>query len=291
MNRNYITGATLALALICPTLSSAQVAQPDIQARQDFKLTEIEPFYTRYKALTACVRMMLANTSGNAEDQAKLTMGLCQEKANDLRAILGSKIGAPRATRVIEVFRSDLVQLLKKQEEAAAQAKLSPDERIAKQSFWSSGPWHVLKPKTQCIALHRFQGSTTFGGLSFAGGTPQDILIGDDGKGARVYLFTPSAGHAQDFLPYADKTVNVVISVQPLAGGREQRLQAEATGRKSGDTAYLDLDSLDEVEKTLVKYKSMSFESVGDGANGLSGYRYDLTGLGDAIAAYRRCVG
>lgn len=286
----FSRATTLVLALALSSLSSAQLVQSDTQAGEDFKLTEIEPFHARYQALLACVRMMLANTDGSAESRGKLTMGLCLKQSNNLRALLGSKIGLTRANRVIEVFRGELERSLKRQEAAAARPKVSPDARFANQSVWSSGPWHVLKPKGVCYALHRFQGSTTFGGVSFAGGSPQDILIGDEGTGARFYLFTPSAGHAQDLLPYTNKTIKVVISATPLAGGRTQRLQTEATGKRAGNTAYLDLNSLDEVEKTLVKFKSMSLEHVDDGMNTLSGYEYDLTGLGEAIAAYRKCA-
>lgn len=271
--------------------SSAQLAAGASQAQTDFQLTEVEPYYTRYKALLACVRTMASNTGGSPADQAKLILALCQEKASDLKAVLGSRIGLARANKVISLFQDKLYDSLKQQRDAADQAKLSPDERLAKVSLWSSGPWHVLRLKGQCVAIHRFEGATTFGGFSYAGGTLQDILIGEEDGRVKIMLFTPSAGHAHDLVPLVGKTIKLVMLARPLDGSKEQVLQTSSQVKQDGDTYYLDYANLSGAENTLTKFGNMSVASIdGHDKTNLSGYSYDLRGLQDAIAAYKKCT-
>lgn len=287
--RHSIASLFVAVLPIVPVQSKTSAVEA--QASEDFKLTEVEPYYTRYQLLTNCVRTMLPSTDGTAASRAKLAVALCNDAAGRLRALLGSKIGIARASKVIELYQGQLATAISQQEQVVSDNSMSPGERLAKASQWSAGHWHVVKIKEKCVALHRFDGPTTFGGLSYAGTTVQDILIGDIGQGPRFLLYTPKVGYAENLARYAGKSVKVTISGQPIKGGKQDIMEVEAQGTRSSQYHALDLTSLDNAEKEFTRYKSLTFIAFdGNTASMLAGYSYNLTGLSEAIAAYRRCL-
>lgn len=279
-----------ALMLLAPGEVFAADAPSAAQAQEDVKLLLIEPYYSRLKLLNSCLQQMMRMSGGTPAERVRLSFGFCQAKSDDLRALLGARIGLARAARVIELYKAKIVEGLIKQSEEEKKDDVSLDDRIAQKSIWSDGSWHVIKSKDRCIAIHSYEASNKIAGLSYAGATPYDIMITGVGRDAQFMMLTPAGPYASALHPYADKTIHVDFSATSNTLGKIQSLGSDIFVKRIDDSYYMVFGPISNITE-LMNYSQLEIEALDhDRGAFLRGYRYDIRGLEGAIQAYQRCA-
>jgi hypothetical protein len=290
----YHSAALLSLFTVVSPFGWSRVAAqtPSDANKKNAQLVEIEPYYTRYKIWIACINTASGAFDGDVSARARAAIALCREQEDSLRALMGSKLGIGPARDATTVLESDVEAELQRRldEQNIANQRPTVSQIYDKMSTWSSGQWHVAKTDFGCGAFHIVEGDRRAGDMKLEGETPFDIMVQKDGPEAAIDLFTPLGGMARALKWYSGKTVTIIYTLTG-AGMKPVTFQFDNQVKFESDLYHIAFQKLIEFDPAIYRYSMLEIRAIDGKSDGLlSGYKFDIGGLEDAVKAYQRCA-